>query len=69
MQSDGRIVIAGGSAEIGGTSLGNILRLSQDGSLDSAFDTGGAFRGFDDDFVRALAVQQDGKTLAGAALG
>ncbi|MBP7408693.1 MAG: delta-60 repeat domain-containing protein, partial [Flavobacteriales bacterium] len=61
LQPDGRILVGGQFGSYNGTPRGNILRLNQNGSLDSSFDPGsGASAG-----VYALARQPDGKIMIG----
>ncbi len=62
LQTDGKILVGGEFTEMGSnsnalTSRNFIGRLNPDGSLDDNFDPGANY------FVRALAVQQDGKIL------
>jgi uncharacterized delta-60 repeat protein len=64
LQSDGKILAGGGFSTLGGGGTGTttrnyIGRLETDGSLDTSFDPGA------DTFVRALAVQPDGKIVVG----
>jgi uncharacterized delta-60 repeat protein len=51
LQSDGKILIAGGS---------NIIRLDSDGGVDASFTSG-----FSNGLITAIAVQLDGKILVG----
>lgn len=63
LQSDERIVIAGGFTSIAGTPRNRIARLNADGSLDTGFDPGtGA-----NNWVTCTALQGDGKTIIGGA--
>ncbi|MFP9100387.1 fibronectin type III domain-containing protein, partial [Flavobacterium sp. RHBU_24] len=61
LQADGKIVIGGAFTTYGGEARNYIARLNADGSLDSTFvpGTGG------NNYVQAVAVQADGKILAG----
>lgn len=68
IQSDGKIVAAG-STKIGGTTMFAVLRYKSNGSPDSTFGIGGivtttigAF-----DAASAVAIQSDGKILAGGS--
>lgn len=66
VQADGKILVGGSFSVIGGVERNNIARLNSDGTLDMAFDpnalgSGGIFV----PFVSAIAVQADGKILAG----
>src|SRR5262249_40131529 len=61
LQPDGRVLIAGQFTSVNGTPRNRIARLNADGSLDPTFDPGtGA-----DAQVRTLALQSDGRVLAG----
>ena len=61
VQSDGRLLVGGFFARVGGASRSNLARLNPDGSLDSSFNPtpNGA--------VHAIALQPDGKILIGGA--
>ena len=66
IQTDGKVVVGGGFATLGGGGTGTasrnfIGRLNPDGTIDNSFDPG-ANQG-----VFALAVQPDGKILVGGA--
>jgi uncharacterized delta-60 repeat protein len=61
LQADGKIVAGGSFTSFNGGSASYIVRLNSDGSRDSAYSTTGGF----DREVFALAVQNDGKILAG----
>ena len=61
IQSDRKILIGGAFKHYGTTSRNYIARLNADGSLDTSFDSHiGA-----DNYVRAIAIQSDGKVLIG----
>jgi len=60
MQTDGKIIVGGDFFMLGGQVVEHLGRLNSDGSLDMSFDPR-----FDAPFVYSLAVQPDGKTLAG----
>jgi len=62
VQSDGRVVIAGEFGNYNGTYRGNIARLKPDGSLDETFIN---FNSGANGRVNALALQTDGKIIAG----
>jgi uncharacterized delta-60 repeat protein len=70
IQSDGKIVVAGwdGEATVNNNYL--VIRYNADGTLDGSFGTGGVaivdFTG-DDDRAYAIAIQPDGKILAGGS--
>ncbi len=61
VQPDGKILVAGNFTEFNGVPAFRIARLNDDGSLDSGFGIGAGF----DDIVLDLAVQPDGKIIAG----
>lgn len=61
VQSDGRIVVGGAFTTVGGTARNRIARLVATGALDAGFDPGA---GANDEVV-TLALQADGKILAG----
>jgi uncharacterized delta-60 repeat protein len=63
VQSDGKVVIAGTFTSYNGVSRNRIARLNPDGSLDGSFNPGSGFNGG----VFALALQPDGKILAGGS--
>lgn len=61
VQTDGRILIGGIFTNVAGNSLSHIARLNSNGSVDSTFTPGlGA-----NDSIFAIALQVDGKILAG----
>jgi uncharacterized delta-60 repeat protein len=63
LQPDGKIIIVGNFISYNGTARRRIAQLNADGSLDTGFDPGtGA-----SDWVRAIALQPDGKILIGGA--
>lgn len=65
IQKDGKIVIGGSFSAYNGTFSNKIVRINSDGSMDNSFNTGsGSNSGFDHN-VMALAIQDDGKILAG----
>ena len=61
IQKDGKIIIAGGFTEIDGVSRRYLARLNPNGSLDQSFDPSEAL----DSGVTSIALQQDGKIVAG----
>ena len=69
IQPDGKIVVSGNTNS--GFGAGNdfaVLRLNTNGTLDPTFGTGGKVItsiGPNDDFVKSLAIQADGKLLVG----
>ena len=62
LQPDDKILICGGFTTIGGVSCSKIARLNSDGSLDTSFINDIA----DWSHVYSIALQPDGKILAGA---
>ncbi|HET9933727.1 MAG TPA: hypothetical protein VFQ35_23650 [Polyangiaceae bacterium] len=70
-QSDGKLLVAGSSAENQGDFA--LVRLQRDGALDSSFGQGGKVTtpiGAGTDVARAIAIQSDGKILlAGSSVG
>jgi uncharacterized delta-60 repeat protein len=63
VQPDGKILIGGGFSSAGGIPRPNLARLNSDGTLDTAYEPGIACC---NDFVRSIAVQDDGKILVGS---
>jgi uncharacterized delta-60 repeat protein len=61
IQSDGKILIAGGFTTYNGTTRQRIARLNTDGSLDTSFDSSSGA----DYPILAIAIQSDGKILIG----
>ncbi len=61
IQSDGKIVIGGGFTNFNGTVINRIARLNSNGSIDQNFIT---FSGANN-LVNTIALQQDGKIIAG----
>ena len=64
IQSDGKILVGGGFATWNGTTVGRIVRLNSDGTLDTAFTTNNG-TGTGIGSVEKIAVQTDGKILVG----
>lgn len=69
IQGDGKVVIGGSFTSYDGVNVNRITRLNTDGSLDNSFNVGS---GLDTSWfsaysfgVHALAIQNDGKVLAG----
>ncbi|MBH1960319.1 MAG: T9SS type A sorting domain-containing protein [Flavobacteriia bacterium] len=65
VQPDGKILAAGWFTSYQGTVQNRIIRLNADGSPDPSFSTGTGFGGTGDVYVNTLALQPDGKILAG----
>jgi uncharacterized delta-60 repeat protein len=67
LQTDGKIVLAGGAGPSGGTSDFAVIRLNPDGSPDGSFGTSGKatcdFYGLTDT-ANAVSIQPDGKIVA-----
>jgi uncharacterized delta-60 repeat protein len=63
LQTDGRILIAGAFAHVGGALRNGVARLNADGSLDASFDPGLGASGV----INAVAVSTDGKVVVGGA--
>jgi uncharacterized delta-60 repeat protein len=59
LQADGKILVGGWFATLGGESRSNIARLNADGSIDPSFNPGA------DGGVLSLVLQADGKILSG----
>ncbi len=59
VQADGKIIVGGFFNTYGGTSIKNMARLNTDGTLDPSFDPGQSA----DNYIRAIAVQGDGKII------
>ncbi|HTQ30236.1 MAG TPA: BACON domain-containing carbohydrate-binding protein, partial [Opitutaceae bacterium] len=67
-QSDGRILIGGAFADFNGTPCQPLVRLNADGTPDPNFNPGSGFdNGTYPLSVNALAVQPDGRILAGGS--
>src|SRR6185503_8269688 len=63
LQSDGRILIGGDFSSVNGSPAKGIARLSPNGVLDTTFNAGAGSEGP----VYAVAIQADGKILAGGS--
>ena len=61
LQSDGKIIIGGTFDSYNGTPSKNIVRLFEDGSIDTSFNAGSGFNSM----VRTIKLQSDGKILIG----
>jgi uncharacterized delta-60 repeat protein/gliding motility-associated-like protein len=68
LQPDGKILVGGGTSDPDGFSTNIIARLNSNGSLDATFSTvtGSSF-GFSFGLVNVIALQPDGKILAGGS--
>ena len=63
VQSDGKILIGGNFTEYDQESVGYIVRLNPDGSIDSSFETGNGFNSI----VYSITIQDDNKILVGGS--
>lgn len=63
LQPDGKVLLGGSFTTINGTSRRAIARLNSDGTLDTTFNPGSGT--VPNEYVRALALQPDGKVLLG----
>ena len=61
IQSDGKILIGGQFTSWNGTTVGRIVRLNSDGTLDTTFTTNNGTGG--SSIVQRLAIQSDGKIV------
>jgi len=64
IQSDGKIIIGGVFTSYRGTTQNRITRLNSDGTRDTSFTIG---TGFSSGIVNAIAIQADGKIIAGGS--
>jgi uncharacterized delta-60 repeat protein len=64
VQPDGKIVIAGVFSTYNGSTVNNLCRLNNDGSIDASFNAGSGA----DNTIWAVALQTDGKILIGGQL-
>lgn len=72
LQNDGKIITAGWG-QAGGSFIPSIMRFNTDGTLDQSFASGGKFvKVFNagwDEYLSSLAIQEDGKIVAGGSSG
>jgi uncharacterized delta-60 repeat protein len=70
IQSDGKIVAAGFTGEMGGEDVA-LVRYNTDGSLDTNFGTGGKVTTVvgTNDYAYSVAIQSDGKIVAAGGAG
>jgi uncharacterized delta-60 repeat protein len=61
LQADGKILCGGAFSMYNGISKNNIVRLNQNGSLDTTFNIGTGFN----NQVKSISIQSDGKILCG----
>lgn len=64
-QADGKILVGGSFTSYNGVPVSRLIRLNNDGSRDESFDVGSGFTSSSNNRVSTLAVQTDGKLLAG----
>ena len=64
LQSDGKILVGGDFTEFNGNPVNRIARLNSDGTIDNSFTIG---TGFNSGGVWSIALQSDGKILAGGS--
>ena len=67
VQSDGKILVGGSFSSWNGTTVGGIVRLNSNGTLDTTFTTNNGTGA--DNGVTTIAVQSDGKILVGGLFG
>ncbi len=65
VQSDGRIVVGGSFTNVAGTARSGLIRLLENGALDTSFDAGMNFLHSTNEFVSAIALLPDGRILCG----
>jgi len=65
IQSDAKIIIGGQFTSYMGTAINRIARLNENGTLDATFNVGTGLNGS----IRTIALQADGKILAGGDFG
>jgi uncharacterized delta-60 repeat protein len=65
LQSDGKIIVAGGFGSFNGVSRNRIARLNSNGTLDTSFDPGTGFFESGGCYITGMAVQPDGKIITG----
>ena len=61
IQSDGKLVLGGWFTTFNGVSRNRVVRLNTDGNIDNSFNPGSGANSF----VNTMAIQADGKILAG----
>jgi len=66
--ADGKLLVGGHFSEFGGLPRDQIAKLNADGSVDQAFVAQSGFNGYYPQ-IFALAVQTDGKVIAGGTFG
>lgn len=66
LQGDGKILLGGGFVNVSSAPRAGLARLKADGELDLTFDPGTGANG---GFIQTIALQADGKVLAGGGFG
>lgn len=66
LQGDGKILLGGGFVNVSSAPRAGLARLKADGGLDLTFDPGTGANG---GFIQTIALQADGKVLAGGGFG
>jgi uncharacterized delta-60 repeat protein len=66
IQTDGKIIVGGFFTMFKGKSTNGIVRLNDDGSLDTTFNTGTGFTGYQP-WVLTTSIQNDGKIIVGGS--
>lgn len=61
IQNDGKILVGGEFSTYNGTTANKLIRLNNDGTIDTSFDVGVGFS----NFVKTISIQNDGKLLVG----
>jgi uncharacterized delta-60 repeat protein len=61
LQPDGKVIVGGNFTGYNGVAQNRLVRLNTDGTLDTTFDPGSGFNAY----IRALALQPDGKVVVG----
>jgi uncharacterized delta-60 repeat protein len=64
LQSDAKILVGGSLSKYKGQTIGKIVRLNSDGTLDTMFNSGTGFSG---GTVRSIVVQSNGRILVGGS--
>lgn len=64
-QSDGKLLVCGNFTAYNTTSVNTLIRLNDDGTLDSSFNTGTGFSGGGSNRLYSLKTQADGKIIVG----
>lgn len=67
IQSNGKIVVAG-NVSVGGLFYFGLARYETNGALDGTFGTGGKVSNFTNGYAKAVAIQPDGKIVAGGTV-